>query len=165
MLDQYRLAALFTICGSLSYRSSKIFLQLCFMSKLCLRATLLSLLVEERTTEISSSSLSIFSSEIRAVSTFRSWSMVSSVSFISRLRHWKEGVLGYRFDRQLPIGLKIIGEGTYLWELGGTKKSGGSFELLILTLRLRAKLWLRFEARISLALVMSYMLEIYIYLM
>jgi hypothetical protein len=59
---------------------------------------------------------------------------------VSLLRHWKEGVLGYLFEISAPIYLDMIGEGTYLCERGTTKKSGGSFEFLILTFRLRAKL-------------------------
>jgi hypothetical protein len=52
-----------------------------------------------------------------------------------------------------------MGDGTYLCERGTMKKSGGSFEDLILTWRRRAVLWLRVGDRISLSFVRNYMLE------
>lgn len=53
-----------------------------------------------------------------------------------------------------------MGGETYLYMCGAMKKSGGSFDDLILTLRLRAILLLRVGLRISPSFVRNYMLEL-----
>lgn len=131
------------ILGSLKYLSSKSILHLFFISRLCLRTTFLSFCAVESTPEIKSSSFSIFWSEGRAVSTFLSLSIVSFFKLLSLLLIWKEGVLISLLEMSAPICLEMIGEGMSFYDNGSMKKSGGSFELLILILRLIEILWLR----------------------